>query len=125
MFLNIRFTAKTSDNLSKGLMFSEPLEKNECAFFIFSYLDSHSFWNKNVNFPICLLFLDENFQIRDIGKLQAHQEKPCRSEYPFVKYVIEGHADLPIENDIQINDYCLPENDKIKIIKGKRKISKN
>ena len=123
MYLDIRFNAKTPEQLSKGLMHSNPLEKKECAFFSFKYLDNHSFWNKNVDFPICLLFLDENFQIRDIGKLNAHQENPCRSGYPLTKYVIEGHADLPKENDIRVNDYCLPENEKIKIIKGKRKVS--
>jgi uncharacterized membrane protein (UPF0127 family) len=123
MYLDIRFVAKTNEDLAKGLMYSKPLLNNECAFFIFKHLDDHSFWNKNVDFPISLLFLDENFQIKDIGKLEAHQEKPCRSGYPMIKYVLEGHVDLPVENDIKVNDYCLPGNDKIKIIKGKRKVN--
>jgi uncharacterized membrane protein (UPF0127 family) len=121
MQLKIRFTAQTSEDLAKGLMFSEPIENHECALFVFKYPSDHSFWNKNVNYPISLLFLDENFQIKNIGKLNAHQEKPCRSGYPLTKYVIEGHMDLPKENDIRVDDYCLPENDMIKIIKGKRK----
>ena len=121
MLLRIRFTASTPESLSRGLMFSDPLDKNECAFFVFQHKDEHSFWNKNVNYPICLLFLDENFKIQNIGYLEAHQEKPCRSEYPFTKYVLEGHFDLPRENNLSVGDFCLPEENKIKIIKGTEK----
>jgi uncharacterized membrane protein (UPF0127 family) len=121
MHLKIRFTAKSNEELAKGLMFSKPLANDECALFIFRYLDDHSFWNKNVNFPISLLFMDENFEIKNIGKLDANQEKPCRAEYPMTKYVLEGHADLPKEYDIKVGDFCLPENHKIKLIRGKNK----
>ena len=125
MLLDIRFTAKTPETLSTGLMHSKPLRLNECAFFIFSHPDSYSFWNKNVDYPISLLFLDENFELQNIGHLDAHQEKPCRSEYPMTKYVVEGHSDLPKEFDIRVGDFCLPENEKIKLLKGKRKEFKN
>ena len=120
MLLDIRFIAQTPETLAKGLMHSAPLDKNECALFIFNYLDDHSFWNKNVDYPISLLFLDENFEIKNIGKLDAHQEKPCRAEYPLTKYVVEGHSDLPIEFDIRVGDFCLPDNNKIKVLKVKR-----
>ena len=120
MLLNIRFTAQTPETLAKGLMHSAPLDKSECALFIFNYLDDHSFWNKNVDYPISLFFLDENFEIKNIGKLDAHQEKPCRAEYPLTKYVVEGHSDLPIEFDIRVGDFCLPDNNKIKVLKVKR-----
>lgn len=125
MLLNIRFTAQTPDSLAKGLMHSKPLEKDECALFIFKHLNNHSFWNKNVDYPICLLFLDENFEIRDIGHLDAHQETPCVGGYPHIKYVVEGHGDLPGEFEIEAGDFCLPENNKIKVLKGKRKELKN
>ncbi len=117
MKLNVRFIAKTNEELSKGLMHSSPLKVDECCLFVFKYLSDHSFWNKNVDFPICLFFMDENFEIRDIGYLAAHQEKPCRSKFPLTKYVLEGHADLPKEYNIHIGDFCLPESEKeIKII---------
>lgn len=119
MHLKIILLADKPDTLAKGLMHSSPLQMNECAFFIFNHLDNYSFWNKNVDYPISLFFLDENFQIKNIGKLDAQQEKPCYANYPLTKYVIEGHKDLPKEYNIQVNDYCLPEgSNKIKIIKG-------
>jgi uncharacterized membrane protein (UPF0127 family) len=102
-------------------MYSKPLDKDECAFFIFRNLDDHSFWNKNVDYPISLLFLDENFEIKNIGKLEAQQEKPCRADYPLTKYVLEGHSELPKECDIKLGDYCLINNNQVKIVKGKRK----
>lgn len=121
MLLSIKLLCNTTEKLQKGLMFSESLKNDECAFFVFNHLSDHSFWNKNVNYPICLLFLDENFEIRDIGKLDSQQEKPCRSKFPLTKYVLEGHIDLPKEQDIKIGDFCLPDNNKIKVLKGKNK----
>jgi len=123
--LRIRFIAKKPEELSKGLMFSEPLERDECALFIFPQLGEYTFWNKNVHYPISLLYLDENFEIRSIGELKAQQEKPNRSEYPFIKYVIEGHHLLPKEKDIKIGDFCIPEESTIRIHKGKQKRIKN
>jgi len=117
MLLKIILNANKVNELSKGLMFSNPLEKDECAFFTFPYTDDHSFWNKNVDYPISLLFLDENFEIKHIDRLEKQQETPIRSNYPFIKYVVEGHNDLPVENDINIGDFCFPEKNIIKIIK--------
>lgn len=125
MHLNIVLHAKSSQDLAKGLMFSKPLREDQCAFFSFPYADDHSFWNKNVSYPISLLFLDENFEIKHIGSLDTGQEKPVRSNYPLIKYVVEGHINLPIENDINIGDFCLPEKNIIKIIKVNNKHKKN
>lgn len=122
MHLDVRFVATKPEELAKGLMHSKPLAKNECALFVFKYPGEQSFWNKNVDYPICLLFLNDNFEIKNIGKLMAQQEKPCRSEYPLTKYVVEGHSDLPSELDIQVGDFCLPDKNKIKIVKGTKRI---
>lgn len=121
--LKIILTANDNASLAKGLMHTKPIKIDECALFIFKHKDDHSFWNKNVDYPISLFFLDENFQIKNIGKLEAHQEKPCRADYQMTKYVVEGHIDLPKAEDIQINDYCMPDNNYMKILKGKRKDS--
>jgi uncharacterized membrane protein (UPF0127 family) len=119
--LHIRFIAKKPQELAKGLMFSEPLKKDECAMFVFNHMGDHSFWNKNVSYPISLLFLDENFKIQNIGFLEAEQEKPCRANFPLTKYVIEGHKDLPAEKNIKLGDFCFPEKNKIKIVQDKQK----
>ena len=122
MHLTIKLLCNTPETRQKGLMFAAPLKMDECAFFVFNHLDSYSFWNQNVSFPISLLFLDENFEIKDIGHLDAQQERPCRSRYPLTKYVLEGHSELPKEQNITVGDFCLPEDNKIKILnKGKNK----
>jgi len=117
MHLLIKYFCNTPETQARGLMHTQPIKMNECAFFVFNYLSDFSFWNKNVDYDICLLFLDENFEIRDIGELQAQQEKPCKSRFPLTKYVVEGHIDLPKEHNIKVGDYCLPENNKIKLLK--------
>lgn len=123
MLLRIKLFCDTPEKQTKGLMYASPLNRDECAFFKFSYSDEKSFWNKNVNFPISLLFLDDNFIVRNIGRLGAHQETPCRSNYPLTRYVIEGHEELINEN-IKIGDCCLIEHDFIKVIKGDGNINK-
>jgi hypothetical protein len=123
--LKIRFIAKKPEELSLGLMYAQPLDNDECVLFIFPQPSEYSFWNKNVNFPISLLYLDENFEVRNIGSLNAQQEKPSRSEFPFTKYVIEGHHLLPIEKNITIGDFCIPEEKIIIIKKGKQKNNEN
>jgi uncharacterized membrane protein (UPF0127 family) len=116
MHLDVKILCNTPEKLAKGLMFSSPLDINSCAFFVFQYLDSHSFWNKNVDFPISLFFLDENFKIQEIGELKEQQETPYSPKYPLIKYVVEGHVDLPKELNIKIGDFFLPENNKLKIL---------
>ena len=44
-------------------MHSEPLEKYEVAYFVFPYKGMHSFWNKNVSYPLSLAFLNSDNEI--------------------------------------------------------------
>lgn len=116
--LQIRFNAKTEEELSRGLMYSAPLEDDECAVFTFKYPSDHSFWNKNVTYPISLLFLDDNLRLVHIGHLNAHQESSCSSHYPYVKYVIECHEDYPKKNNVEIGDYFSIKDDSVDSMKG-------
>ena len=92
--MKIRFVADSDLKRMKGLMFQDPLDINECALFVFPYKGKHSFWNKNVSFPISLFFCNEDKEIIDIKKLEPEQrEAVCPSSYD-IKYVIEAHIDL-------------------------------
>lgn len=93
--LKIRFVANNELSLRLGLMHQEPLEENECALFEFPRLGKHAFWNKNVEFPISLIFCDTNGTIRDIGYLEAQQERLVSPNSYDIKYVIEAHSSLP------------------------------
>jgi uncharacterized membrane protein (UPF0127 family) len=61
------------------LMFAKPLDDMEVVYFIFDNPDCYGFWNKNVDFPLSLAFLDKDSKILDIKDLAAHSE---RSVYP-------------------------------------------
>jgi uncharacterized membrane protein (UPF0127 family) len=108
--LKITLLADTDLTRELGLMCRFPLKKNECAFFDFKKSGKFSFWNKNVSFPISVIFCDEKFLIKDIGYLEENQLKPISSKNSNVRYVIEAHKDLPKELGLKINDKFTLEN---------------
>ncbi|KKU04853.1 MAG: hypothetical protein UX06_C0007G0008 [Candidatus Giovannonibacteria bacterium GW2011_GWA2_45_21] len=55
--------AKTPAELTRGLSGRTDLAENFGLFFIFPYADTHGIWMKEMNFPIDIIWLDENFQI--------------------------------------------------------------
>jgi len=67
--------AVTQEQMSKGLSVKDKLEENESMLFVFEDLSRHSFWMKDMKFPIDIIWLDRN------GKI-VHVEKnlqPCVS----------------------------------------------
>ncbi len=94
---NLKIILNADNEITRrlGLMNQKPIGEDECAFFNFPRVGSHSFWNKNVDFPISLIFCDEKFKVRDIGYLQAQQTSGIKSKSYDIKYVIEAHIDAP------------------------------
>lgn len=93
--LNIILKADNDGLRTKGLMHSEPLNPDECAFFIFQKAGQHSFWNANVSYPISLIFCDAHKNVKDIRYLQANQLNGVSSNSFDITYVIEAHEDVP------------------------------
>lgn len=87
--LGLRFIANDEASRSRGLMHAEPLQENEAAFFIFPNSQRYAFWNRNVSFPIDVVFLNDLMQIVDIQNLDKHQEKAIQSQRD-AKFVIEA-----------------------------------
>jgi uncharacterized membrane protein (UPF0127 family) len=85
----------------KGLMHREPLGVDECAFFDFPREGQHCFWNKNVNFPISLVFCGASGKVLDIKRLNAQQISTVKPDVYDVKYVIETHINAPDEFGIK------------------------
>jgi uncharacterized membrane protein (UPF0127 family) len=99
-------------------MHAEPLDDFEVAYFVFPETDNHSFWNKNVSFPLTLAFLDKNNKIVDFKDLEEHQTESVSANSNSVKYVVEANKNLFKELNIQIGD-VLEQKDK-KLILHKR-----
>lgn len=65
---------KIADNpylREKGLMFVEHLPEDEGMLFIFSSKNHLSFWGKNTLIPLDIAFIDDNYKILKIAKIDA------------------------------------------------------
>ena len=106
--MRIRFTANTDLSRMKGLMFQEALSEDECALFEFPRCGKHGFWNNNVDFPISLIFCDEDKKVVAVKGLDAQQKSVVYPDSYNIKYVVEAHVDAPqkltIQNGSIMND---------------------
>lgn len=99
--LKMRFIASDDRSREKGLMFSEPLNDDECALFVFDKTGNYGFWNRNVNFPIDVAFYGDDKKLLHVGHLAAHQETPVFPNKNKIKYVIETKSGWFDKNKIR------------------------
>jgi uncharacterized membrane protein (UPF0127 family) len=65
-----------------GLMFRPKINDDQAMLFIFEEEDTHSFWMKNMRFPIDILWLDKDRRIVHIeAQVPPCDQDPCPS-YP-------------------------------------------
>mgnify|MGYP003292064723 CR=1 FL=1 len=107
--------ALSSEQKEKGLSVKEKLKENEAMLFVFEKPGSHSFWMKDMKFPIDILWLDSDKRVVHIEKnLQpCNPFLPCPSFSPDTKaqYVLETVAGLSDRKGIKIGtqvDFQLP-----------------
>lgn len=65
--------AATNDQRSKGLSVKDTLNENEAMLFVFSTEREHSFWMKDMKFPIDIIWLNDNKEVVHI----EHSLEPC------------------------------------------------
>lgn len=70
--------ADTQATQEKGLGSREKLEANEGMLFIFTDAKPHSFWMKDMRFPIDIIWFDENYRIIFV------KENAAPSSYPLI-----------------------------------------
>lgn len=101
--------ANDPSEIQKGLMFKKKLEWNNGMLFVFDDEQYRSFWMKNTNIPLDILFIDKDFNIVDIKE----NVEPCLTStdtcpsYPSkapAKYVLEVNSDFVNQNNIEIGD---------------------
>lgn len=95
MKMKVVLVADDEVTMAKGLMGHRPLDKDECAYFYFDQEERPSFWNKNVSFPISLIFLNSKGIVEDIKYLEAEQTSLVSPDSKKIKQVIEAHKDAP------------------------------
>ena len=92
--MKIRFVALSEEELKRGLMGSEPLAVDEVALFIYQECQPMAFWNKNVSFPIGLLFFDDYGNYVGEASLDANQETNVPDHLVVARFVLETHIDF-------------------------------
>ena len=100
--------ADTAEKRTMGLSGRPSLAENEGVFFIFDSSYRYSFWMKEMNFPIDIIWIDENFVIADITKHAAPESFP-KTFFPVlpVRYVLEVNAGWSDKNGIKVGDKVL------------------
>lgn len=74
--------AATNDQRSKGLSVKDTLNEDEAMLFVFSTEREHSFWMKNMKFPIDIIWLDGDKEVVHV----EHSLEPCVPDSPCQTY---------------------------------------
>lgn len=90
---------------AQGLSNKKELKEYEGMLFVFDYEDKHSFWMKEMNFPIDIIWIDKYFKVVDIKK-NAHPLSFPDSFSPKKEalYVLEILAGFSEKNNLKDGD---------------------
>jgi len=98
--------ALTSKEQERGLSGRNELKNGEGMLFIFNKPAKYSFWMKEMNFPIDIIWIDEGFSVIYIKKNAEPLSYP-EIFYPSLdaKYVLEVPALFSEKNNLEIGDF--------------------
>ncbi len=96
--------AETEYETQTGLMYRASMKPKRGMLFIFPDNRMRSFYMKNTQFPLDIIYIDENQKIVSFQKeAEAYNENSLPSEAP-AKYVLEINAGLSDVHGLQIGD---------------------
>lgn len=108
--------AETAEERTQGLSGRRSLGVNEGLLFVFPNVGAHGIWMKDMQFPIDIIWIDDNLRIVDI-KADARPESYPEVFYPreSARYVLEVNALFAEIKGIRVGDTVdLPEKDRWK-----------
>src|SRR5690606_5727046 len=86
--------AETPSETQTGLMYRSSMERSQGMLFIFPEIQVHSFYMKNTEMPLDILFIDGDLRVGSIQKnARPFDESGLSSQFP-IKYVLEINAGL-------------------------------
>jgi len=101
--LDIEF-AESEYETQTGLMYRQSMEDNQGMLFIFADEAMHSFYMKNTEFPLDLIFIDSELEIASFQEnAQPLSEQGLSSKVP-IQYVLEINAGLVEKWSLSIGD---------------------
>lgn len=87
-----------------GLMYRSSMKDNQGMLFIFPNVSTRSFYMKNTEFPLDIIYIGENKKIVSFQKnAKPYDESSLPSEAP-AKYVLEVNAGLSDKMGLQVGD---------------------
>lgn len=96
--------AESAYETETGLMYRQSMENDQAMLFIFPDVAMHSFYMKNTEFSLDVIFIDENQKIASLQKnTQPFDEQGLSSMVP-VKYVLEVNSGLTDKMNIAVGD---------------------
>lgn len=75
-FVVVAEISATNEQRTKGLSVKDGLAENEAMLFVFDNEAEHTFWMKNMKFPIDIIWIDNDKTVVHI----EHNLQPCSSE---------------------------------------------
>nr|WP_298928644.1 DUF192 domain-containing protein [uncultured Allomuricauda sp.] len=96
--------AESEYETQTGLMYRESMEDNQGMLFIFPDVAMHSFYMKNTQIALDIIYIDESLKIASFQRdAQPYNETGLSSKVP-VKYVLEINAGLSERLGLDIGD---------------------
>ena len=96
--------ANTEYETQTGLMYRKGMEQDQGMFFVFDYTGMHSFYMKNTEFAIDIIFDDEELHVASFkDNAQPLDETGISSQVP-IKYVLEVNAGLREKWGLAVGD---------------------
>lgn len=96
--------AETDYETQTGLMYRESMAEKQGMLFIFPDVAMHSFYMKNTEFPLDIIFIDEDLEIASFQEnAQPLDEAGLSSQVP-IKYVLEVNAGLSEKWLLEVGD---------------------
>ena len=97
--------AITPEGRTKGLSGRNELKEDESILFVFDYPSLYPFWMKDMNFPIDIIWIDENYKIVFIKKNAQPESYPETFSPPVESsYVLEVNALFSDKNNLKVGD---------------------
>jgi uncharacterized protein len=99
--------AATDEQRTKGLSVKDRLAENEAMLFVFDNEGEHTFWMKNMKFPIDIIWIDSDKAVVHI----EHNLQPCNSDLLCPTY-------RPIDDSLYVLETVGGFAEKYDIVKG-------
>ncbi|MEK7478152.1 MAG: DUF192 domain-containing protein [Patescibacteria group bacterium] len=105
---NTNLTIKIADTPAKrerGLSGTAPLTENEGMLFIFDQPNYYQFWMKDMNYPLDIIWVDNNYQIVDITPNLSPSTYPQTfTSKKSAGFVLEVSAGFSKKNQVRVGE---------------------